>query len=34
LFCTLLVTFKLDTKMCEAKKGMLMQNPTLTNKGE
>lgn len=31
LFCTLLVTFKLDTKMCEAKKGMLMQNPTLTN---
>ena len=31
LFCTLLVTFKLDTQMCEAKKGMLMQNPTLTN---
>ncbi|ADI31090.1 phosphoethanolamine transferase [Methylotenera versatilis] len=31
LFCTLLVTFKLDTKMCEAKKGMLMKNPTLTN---
>ena len=31
LFCALLVTFKLDTKMCEAKKGMLMQNPTLTN---
>jgi lipid A ethanolaminephosphotransferase len=30
LFCTLLVTFKLDTKICEAKKGMLMQNPTLT----
>jgi lipid A ethanolaminephosphotransferase len=34
LFCTLLVTFKLDTKMCEAKKGMLMQNPTLTNNGQ
>ena len=33
LFCTLLVIFKLDTKMCEAKKGMLMQNPTLTNSG-
>ncbi|MBC7697992.1 MAG: phosphoethanolamine--lipid A transferase [Bacteroidia bacterium] len=33
LFCTLLVTFKLDTKMCEAKKAMLMQNPTLTNSG-
>ncbi len=33
LFCTLLVTFKLDTKMCEAKKSMLMQNPTLTNSG-
>jgi lipid A ethanolaminephosphotransferase len=31
LFCTLLVTFKLDTKICEAKKAMLMQNPTLTN---
>jgi len=31
LFCTLLVTFKLDTKMCEVKKGMLMQNSTLTN---
>lgn len=30
LFCTLLVAFKLDTKMCEAKKGMLMQNSTLT----
>ena len=29
LFCTLLVAFKLDTKMCEAKKGMLMQNQTL-----
>ena len=34
LFCTLLVTFKLDTKMCEAKKGMLMQNPTLTNNAQ
>ena len=33
LFCTLLVTFKLDTKMCEAKKAMLMHNPTLTNSG-
>ncbi len=29
LFCTLLVAFELDTKMCEAKKGMLMQNQTL-----
>ena len=28
LFCTLLVAFKLDTKMCESKKGMLMQNQT------
>jgi lipid A ethanolaminephosphotransferase len=34
LFCTLLVTFKLDTKMCEAKKSMLMQNPTLTNNAQ
>ena len=29
VFCTLLVAFKLDTKMCESKKGMLMQNQTL-----
>ena len=29
LFCTLLVAFELDTKMCETKKGMLMQNQTL-----
>ena len=29
LFCTLLVAFELDTKMCEAKKEMLMQNQTL-----
>ena len=29
VFCTLLVAFRLDTKMCEAKKGMLMQNQTL-----
>ena len=29
LFCTLLVAFRLDTKMCEAKKDMLMQNQTL-----
>ena len=29
LFCTLLVAFRLDTKMCEEKKGMLMQNQTL-----
>ena len=29
LFCTLLVAFRLDTKMCEAKKGMLIQNQTL-----
>jgi lipid A ethanolaminephosphotransferase len=28
LFCTLLVSFELDTKMCAAKKGMLMQNQT------
>ena len=34
LFCTLLVTFKLDTKICIAKKAMLMQNPTLTNHSE
>ncbi len=34
LFCTLLVSFELDTKMCEAKKAMLMQNPTLTNNAE
>jgi lipid A ethanolaminephosphotransferase len=34
LFCTLLVTFKLDTNMCEAKKGMLMQNPTLINNAQ
>ena len=29
IFCTLLVAFELDTKMCQAKKGMLMQNQTL-----
>lgn len=29
VFCTLLVAFELDTKMCEAKKDMLMQNQTL-----
>ena len=29
VFCTVLVAFELDTKMCEAKKGMLMQNQTL-----
>ena len=30
LFCSLLVAFELDTKMCEAKKDMLMQNQTFT----
>ena len=29
VFCTLLVAFELDTKMCETKKDMLMQNQTL-----
>ena len=29
VFCTLLVAFELDTKMCAAKKDMLMQNQTL-----
>jgi lipid A ethanolaminephosphotransferase len=29
LFCSLLVAFELGTKMCEAKKSMLMQNQTL-----
>lgn len=29
VFCALLVAFELDTKMCEAKKDMLMQNQTL-----
>jgi lipid A ethanolaminephosphotransferase len=29
IFCSLLVAFELDTKMCEAKKDMLMQNQTL-----
>jgi lipid A ethanolaminephosphotransferase len=33
LFCTLLVSFKLDTKLCEAKKTMLMHNQTLTSDG-
>jgi lipid A ethanolaminephosphotransferase len=31
LFCTLLVSFELDTKMCAAKKDMLMQNQTFTS---
>lgn len=30
VFCSLLVAFELDTKMCEAKKDMLMQNQTFT----
>ena len=29
VFCSLLVSFELDAKMCEAKKDMLMQNQTL-----
>jgi lipid A ethanolaminephosphotransferase len=29
LFCTLLVSFKLETNMCAAKKEMLLQNTTL-----
>lgn len=31
LFCTLLVAFELETKMCESKKEMLMQNLTFKN---
>ncbi len=31
LFCTLLISFELDTKMCEAKKEMLMLNQTFTS---
>jgi lipid A ethanolaminephosphotransferase len=34
LFCTLLVAFELDTKMCEAKKEMLMQNQTFTTNAQ
>ena len=30
VFCSLLVAFELDTKMCKAKKDMLMQNQTFT----
>jgi lipid A ethanolaminephosphotransferase len=30
VFCSLLVAFELDSKMCEAKKDMLMQNQTLS----
>jgi lipid A ethanolaminephosphotransferase len=30
VFCSLLVAFEIDTKMCEAKKDMLMQNQTLS----
>jgi lipid A ethanolaminephosphotransferase len=30
VFCSLLVAFELDTKMCLAKKEMLMQNQTFT----
>jgi lipid A ethanolaminephosphotransferase len=29
LFCTLLISFELDTKMCAVKKDMLMQNQTI-----
>jgi lipid A ethanolaminephosphotransferase len=31
LFCTLLVAFKLDSKTCEAKRNILMQNTTIKN---
>jgi lipid A ethanolaminephosphotransferase len=31
VFCSLLVAFELDTKMCAAKKDMLMQNQTVTS---
>lgn len=31
VFCSLLVAFEIDTKMCVAKKEMLMQNQTLTS---
>ena len=34
LFCTLLVSFELDTKMCEAKKDMLMQNQTFRSNAQ
>ena len=30
VFCSLLVAFEIDTKMCAAKEGMLMQNQTFT----
>jgi lipid A ethanolaminephosphotransferase len=33
VFCSLLVTFELNSKMCEAKKDMLMQNQTFSANG-
>jgi len=32
LFCTLLISFELDTKLCEAKKGMLRNNQFILSK--
>ena len=31
VFCSLLIAYELDTKMCAAKKGMLLQNQTLSS---